>query len=73
MDIILIVFLVYLLILILIFGLKAFLYAIAALIIFPLILIGALIYGVLQLTCKYYSIFFERVIVWVNENIIPNL
>ena len=73
MDELLIIFLAFLLILILIFGLKAFLYAIASFIILPFIICGFVIYVFLQLACKYYSIFFEKVMAWVDENITPNL
>lgn len=55
---------------------KEFLYVVIALIILPFILIAGLIYGVLfvlHLIYKYYYMFFEKFMNWVDKNITKHL
>ena len=55
---------------------KKFLYTIAACIILPLSLVGAVIYCiayVLQLLCRTINIGLDKGMRWVDKNITPNL
>lgn len=80
MNVLILIYTLFILSLCVIYGWKRFLYAMAAFIIVPISLWSAVIYGVLyvfqytfQLIYKYYGKLFTIFMKWVDKNITPNL